>query len=82
MINAVRCRWLSIYMRIVHRIYGPIGSADLENSMRKLIVAEHISLDGVIQAPGRPDEDPSGEFRLGGWTVPHLRRPSHRPGIA
>jgi dihydrofolate reductase len=38
--------------------------------MRKLIVAEHISLDGVIQAPGGPDEDPSGEFRLGGWTVP------------
>jgi dihydrofolate reductase len=39
--------------------------------MRKLIVAEHISLDGVIQAPGGPEEDPSGEFRLGGWTVPY-----------
>ena len=38
--------------------------------MRKLIVAEHLSLDGVIQAPGGPDEDPGGEFRLGGWTVP------------
>jgi len=38
--------------------------------MRKLIVAEHLSLDGVIQAPGGPEEDPSGEFRLGGWTVP------------
>ena len=38
--------------------------------MRKLIVAEHISLDGVIQAPGGPDEDPSGDFRLGGWSVP------------
>ncbi len=38
--------------------------------MRKLIVAEHLSLDGVIQAPGGPDEDPSGEFRLGGWSVP------------
>ncbi|MDI5936349.1 dihydrofolate reductase family protein [Halomonas kalidii] len=38
--------------------------------MRKLIVAEHISLDGVIQAPGGPEEDPSGEFRLGGWIVP------------
>jgi dihydrofolate reductase len=40
--------------------------------MRKLIVAEHISLDGVIQAPGAPKEDPSGEFRLGGWTVPYV----------
>jgi dihydrofolate reductase len=39
--------------------------------MRKLIVAEHISLDGVIQAPGGPEEDPSGEFRLGGWMVPY-----------
>ncbi|MDI5985341.1 dihydrofolate reductase family protein [Halomonas sp. M4R5S39] len=39
--------------------------------MRKLIVAEHISLDGVIQSPGAPDEDPSGEFHLGGWIVPY-----------
>ena len=39
--------------------------------MRKLIVAEHISLDGVIQAPGGPKEDPSGDFRLGGWIVPY-----------
>jgi dihydrofolate reductase len=39
--------------------------------MRKLIVAEHLSLDGVIQSPGAPKEDPSGDFRLGGWTVPY-----------
>lgn len=35
--------------------------------MRKLIVAEQISLDGVIQSPGDPEEDTSGEFRLGRW---------------
>lgn len=35
--------------------------------MRKLIVLEHISLDGVIQAPGGPDEDTSGNFAYGGW---------------
>lgn len=35
--------------------------------MRKLIVLEHISLDGVIQAPGGPDEDTSGGFVHGGW---------------
>ncbi len=35
--------------------------------MRKLIVLEHISLDGVIQAPGGPEEDTSGGFRYGGW---------------
>ena len=35
--------------------------------MRKVIVLEHISLDGVIQAPGGPDEDTSGGFTYGGW---------------
>jgi dihydrofolate reductase len=44
---------------------------ELGEDMRKLIVAEQISLDGVIQSPGAPDEDPSGEFRLGGWVVPY-----------
>src|SRR5262245_603316 len=39
--------------------------------MRKLIVAEQISLDGVMQSPGAPREDPSGDFRLGGWVVPY-----------
>ncbi len=39
--------------------------------MRKLIVAEFISLDGVIQAPGGPEEDSSGGFRLGGWVAPY-----------
>jgi dihydrofolate reductase len=39
--------------------------------MRKLIVAEQISLDGVIQSPGDPEEDPSGAFHLGGWVVPY-----------
>jgi dihydrofolate reductase len=35
--------------------------------MRKVIVLEHISLDGVIQAPGGPEEDTSGGFVHGGW---------------
>jgi len=37
--------------------------------MRKIIVLEHISMDGVIQAPGGRDEDPSGGFKYGGWTA-------------
>src|SRR5512135_954338 len=39
--------------------------------MRKIIVLEHVSLDGVIQAPGRPDEDTGGGFLHGGWTAPY-----------
>jgi dihydrofolate reductase len=39
--------------------------------MRKLNVLEFVSLDGVIQAPGGPQEDMSGGFAYGGWTSPH-----------
>ncbi len=39
--------------------------------MRKLIVAEFITLDGVIQAPGSADEDMDGGFVHGGWTRPY-----------
>ena len=39
--------------------------------MRKLIVSEFISLDGVIQAPGGKDEDRDGGFEHGGWTWPY-----------
>jgi hypothetical protein len=40
--------------------------------MRKLIVLSFITLDGIIQAPGGPEEDPSGGFTFGGWTVPYF----------
>src|SRR5512140_2121688 len=39
--------------------------------MRKLIVSEFVSLDGVIQAPGGKDEDRDGGFAHGGWTIPY-----------
>jgi dihydrofolate reductase len=39
--------------------------------MRKLIVSEFISMDGVIQAPGGKDEDRDGGFAHGGWTLPY-----------
>lgn len=39
--------------------------------MRKIIVHEFISLDGVIQAPGGKDEDIDGGFLHGGWTMPY-----------
>ena len=40
--------------------------------MRKIIVLEFITLDGVIQAGGSPDEDSSGSFKYGGWAAPYL----------
>jgi len=39
--------------------------------MRKIVVFMMISLDGVMQAPGGPEEDTSGGFRYGGWTAPY-----------
>ncbi|WP_090393524.1 dihydrofolate reductase family protein [Niabella drilacis] len=39
--------------------------------MRNIIVSEMITLDGVMQAPGGPEEDISGGFKYGGWTAPY-----------
>jgi dihydrofolate reductase len=43
-----------------------------EDQMRKVIVDEFMTLDGVVQSPGYVDEDPSGGFKHGGWHMPHL----------
>lgn len=39
--------------------------------MRRIIAGTFLSLDGIMQGPGGPDEDPRGGFRFGGWTAPY-----------
>jgi len=48
--------------------------------MRKIIVQEFITLDGVMQAPGGPEEDPSDNFKFGGWTAPYFREAEDAAG--
>lgn len=45
--------------------------------MRKLVVVDFLSLDGVMQAPGQADEDTEGGFQHGGWAIPY-----HDEGLA
>lgn len=45
--------------------------------MRKLVVIDFLSLDGVMQAPGQPEEDTEGGFKHGGWAIPY-----HDEGLA
>jgi acyl-coenzyme A thioesterase PaaI-like protein len=47
--------------------------------MGKLIVTEFVTLDGVAQAPGEPDEDREGGFTHGGWQAPLF---DHQSGAA
>lgn len=48
--------------------------------MRKLIVLSFITLDGVMQAPGGPEEDKSSDFKYGGWTAPYFAEADEAAG--
>ena len=48
--------------------------------MRKIIVLSFITLDGVMQAPGGPDEDASSDFKYGGWTAPYYAEADEAAG--
>src|SRR5436190_3357885 len=49
----------------------PVSIKFKTQNMSKIIVLSMISLDGVMQAPGGPREDTSGNFKYGGWTAPY-----------
>jgi dihydrofolate reductase len=53
------------------RIEGDGGNPNVEDRMRRLIVFMSLTLDGVIQAPARADEDVRGGFAHGGWALPY-----------
>ena len=48
--------------------------------MRKIIVQEFITIDGVMQAPGGPEEDTSSDFKYGGWTAPYFAEADEAAG--
>lgn len=48
--------------------------------MRKIIVLSFITLDGIMQAPGGPEEDTSGNFKYGGWTAPYFQEADEAAG--
>lgn len=48
--------------------------------MRKIIVQEFITLDGVMQAPGGPEEDTSSDFKYGGWVAPYFAEADEAAG--
>lgn len=53
----------------------PVLLHEKESEMRKVIVNEWVTLDGVVQAPTHPGEDPSGGFEHGGWHARHFGDP-------
>ena len=65
---------MSLTSEILHYVtQAPekVAGCSWRSGMRKVIVVSHVSLDGVIQAPGGPEEDPSGGFAHGGWAAPY-----------
>jgi dihydrofolate reductase len=61
-----------VYLRRPWFVSGRKGRIFKEMTMRKIVAATFVSLDGVMQAPGGPEEDPTGGFNFGGWTFPYF----------
>jgi hypothetical protein len=59
------------YFAVHFGLYRPSRTAQAKGgSSLRIVVINHLTLDGVMQAPGRPDEDTRGGFSHGGWATP------------
>lgn len=47
----------------------------------QIVLSDFMSLDGVVQAPGRPEEDTDGGFGAGGWSMPYFDPPTMVPAV-
>jgi dihydrofolate reductase len=56
---------------ILYKLQDNLLNLKGEKIMRKIIVISMITIDGVLQAPGGPEEDTSGDFKYGGWVAPN-----------
>jgi dihydrofolate reductase len=56
---------------ILYKLQDNLLNLKGEKLMRKIIVISMITIDGVLQAPGGPEEDTSGDFKYGGWVAPN-----------
>jgi hypothetical protein len=70
--NVVKARPLNVgpLGGLTRKVRGPKQTGGIP--LRKVVVLEFVTLDGVIQAPGGPQEDTDGGFNYGGWTVPYF----------
>ena len=62
------------------RMTGTARRSHRSVPMRRLVASTFASLDGIMQAPGGPEEDPTGGFALGGWMFWGLGRKGRRVG--
>lgn len=63
--------WYTASVPNTLNIHTEIHPEESEYSMSKLVVVNNVTLDGVMQAPGRSDEDTRGGFTHGGWAIPY-----------